>query len=594
MATNLLNYTDYDFDNLVSQLQDRLKLRDAWKDAYVSSTGEMLIEFYAFVANLVLYYLERRAEECYLDTAQNYSSVVNLVKLINYSVKRKTSATGTLRFTIATKSSVSVGIPIGVICSSSDGTEYFVGEKSTDPERPGVIRGGGAIAVGDTSVDLKAIQGKMVVKEITSNGAANQVYFISDTDTENDIFQVEIDEIRDVDNPEGNWDEWEKVSSFIASETDDEHFTLIQELDNSLTLRFGNGTQGKAPPLNSKIRITYVKTVGEKGNIFLPDKITTIESTIFDANTDVVTNISVTNPEDDSDSDDTTIFGFEGGDSEESIEEIKSEAPRVFATGDRAVTRNDFIAILENMSDVANANVWGENEESPPNYDLFNTVRLCILRKSWEGLTTTREGEIATALYNQSVITVKYEFIDPVILDIVPVLEVVVNQGESLTETQANIIAALLARFQLGTTTKLGTPKYHSNLVDIVDSLSAVKYHHMTLEIRQEIDGSGTSYSDTLEATEVLEESVKVYVGDTQVGIDDGSEAFTVLEAAYNFTGTINYTTGVITLSFDSTPSDTVYVRYQQDEDGDIIVSNRQVCRMYNSTVDMTSIALDS
>jgi len=454
--------------------------------------------------------------------------------------------------------------------------------------------GSDAILIGNTSADLKAIQGERVIKEITANGAANQVYFIPDTDIENDIFQVEIDVVRD--GTSNNWDVWTETSSFVASEATDEHFTLTQELDNSLTLRFGNDTQGKAPPLNSKIKITYVKTVGADGNIYLADRITTLESTIFDENSTAVT-VTVANPEETSDSGDVTIFKFQGGDAEEDIDEIKSEAPRVFATGDRAVTRADFIAILENMAGVANVNVWGENEESPPNYDLFNTIRLSILMNDWEVPDATKEAEISAALYNQSMITVKYEFIDPVILYIVPTMDVIVYQGESLTETQANIIAAVAADFVLGTTTKLGTSKQYSNLVNIIDSLSAVSYHHLVLEIRKELAASVESsgdYADTLDATSVVEESVKVYVGDTQVGIDDGAGTFTVSEAAYNFTGTINYTTGAIAIDFDSAQSETVYVRYQQDEDGDIVVTTRQVCKLYNDTVDMTSIALVS
>jgi len=55
VATNLLDYVSYDFDQLVLQLQDRLRQTDAWKDVYRSSTGQMLIELLAYVLNLALY-----------------------------------------------------------------------------------------------------------------------------------------------------------------------------------------------------------------------------------------------------------------------------------------------------------------------------------------------------------------------------------------------------------------------------------------------------------------------------------------------------------------------------------------------------------
>lgn len=563
-----LNYTNYDFDDLVTQLQDRLKARDAWKDIYTSSTGQMLIEFYAYVGNLVMYYVERRAQESYLDTAQLLSSVKNLVKLINYSPKRMTSATGIIRFTLDSAQTKIVYVPKYTLCKTSTGIKYFVGEKTDD----GSIIGGGAILPGATYIDLQVIQGEFTTKEITASGAINQVYFIEETDVENDIFIVYVDDLK-----------WTKQDSLISSEPEDKHYTLAQELDNTLTLRFGDNVQGKAPGLGAVIKLEYAKTDGIDGNVYTVGNVSTLTSTIYDEDNDAVT-ATVSNPD-----------KILGGDAAEDIDEIKNEAPRVFATGDRAVTRNDFIAIIENMAGIANANVWGENEESPPNYDMFNTVRLCILMQNWEYPSSTDEATISAALYDQSLLTVKYEFIDAVILNIVPVIDVIVVAGESLSETQSTIIDAFVAQFTLGDTVKIGTSKKYSNLVRVVDALDSVSYHHLTLEIRQELDevGSSGDYSDTLDATAVKPESVRVFVedDDTEIGIDDGEGEFTCTDSDYDFTGTINYTTGVIALDFTSDPVNTVYVRYQQDEDGDIVVSTRQICKLYNSTIDLTSIS---
>jgi hypothetical protein len=58
---NTLNYTQYDFDQLVLQLQERLKNKETWQDIYRSSTGEMLIELFCYVLNLGMFYTERRA-----------------------------------------------------------------------------------------------------------------------------------------------------------------------------------------------------------------------------------------------------------------------------------------------------------------------------------------------------------------------------------------------------------------------------------------------------------------------------------------------------------------------------------------------------
>ncbi|NIP56399.1 MAG: hypothetical protein GWN13_31645, partial [Phycisphaerae bacterium] len=119
--SNQLNYVNYDQDDLVAALIDLLKVTDAWKDTYESSTGQMLIEFHAAIGNLILYYVERRAEEMYISTARHKSSVLNLVKLINYTPRRRVSATGSLTFTIDIVQTKIVHIPKYTECQTVDG-----------------------------------------------------------------------------------------------------------------------------------------------------------------------------------------------------------------------------------------------------------------------------------------------------------------------------------------------------------------------------------------------------------------------------------------------------------------------------------------
>ena len=108
-----LGYTNYSFTSLVLQLQNNLIAnQSAWRDMYRSGTGQMLIELFAAVGTLVNYYIERRAEETYLPTAQNYSSVVNLVSLIDYQPSRNVSSTGNIQITLSAPTINPVYVPI--------------------------------------------------------------------------------------------------------------------------------------------------------------------------------------------------------------------------------------------------------------------------------------------------------------------------------------------------------------------------------------------------------------------------------------------------------------------------------------------------
>jgi len=572
---NPLNYCTYDFDQLVINIQNRLISKGAWKDLYRDGTGEMLIEFLAYVANLGLYYTERRAEEQYLSTAKLLSSVKNIVSVLNYQPRRKTSSTGVLVFSIASELDKIVYIPKYTECQTSDGTKFVTNESV-------------AIEKGQTEINASAIQGELIQKEITSNGSAEQKYLINDTDVENSA---------DEDNPtfrvivDGT--EWSKVSSFLYSTPTSEHFRVINEPDGTVSVLFGDDVNGKIPETGSTILIQYIRTKGKDGNITYSGSpsVTTLNSTIYDEDGEVVT-VSVTH-----------TGSFLGGSDEETIEEIRYNAPRVFSTGERAVTRNDFIAILEGYSSVANANVWGENEEAeaagvPADYEMLNKVKISLVLQDWQLPDSDFKNTLSNYLYDLSMIAVKYEFVTPTFLLVIPVLDVVVNKGYSLSQTQADISSELDNQFLLGTTTKLGTIVKYSNILAALDEIDGVSYISMKLEIKKAL---GDSYNDsydwgtTLEATNVLPETARLFIDGTYVTTDvdggSGTGSFNGTVGGYTITNSsINYSTGVVLMDISPTPSD-VYIRYQQDENDNIIPGFNEICKL--EEVDISSISME-
>lgn len=572
MATNLLSYVDYDFDNLVVQLQDRLKQTDAWKDVYRSSTGQMLIELLAYVLNLALYYAERRAEESYLLTAQNRSSVVNLVSLLNYQPKRVTSAVGTLKFSMSGAHTSIVYIPKYTQVQSVDGVSYLTNES-------------GAIQKGQTEVSVSGIQGQLVQMEITSNGALKQEYAINSRAVENSATSSNPTLRVIVDGTE-----WTAVSSFLYSEATSQHYRIINEMAGTVSILFGDNINGRSPASGSTVLIQYVKSDGVEGNVTHTDKITSVIDTIYDGDGSTVT-VTVTN-----------TSSFLGGDAEESIEEIRVEAPQVFKTGDRAVTRADFTAILKNIPGVADANTWGENEEAEAagvaaDYTMLNRVRIALVLQEWQIADATFKASVSRTLYAKSMITVKYEFIEPVFLQVMPVLKVTVTSGESMSQTEADIKTALENQFLLGSTTKLGTMIRYSNVLNAIDDLTRVAYCTMDFEIYKALTTAYSSLYDwgaTLEAVAVKPETARLFINGSYVTVDsdngDGTGSFSSA-GAYTISGTINYSTGVVNMDVSPAAS-SVHIRYQQDQDRNIVPTFRQICKLYD--VDIASIAMES
>ena len=560
MATdNPLDYVESDFDALKLQLINRLKATDAWKDTYESSTGTMLIEFFAHVGNMLNFMLERRAEEGYLKTAQHRSSVIRLVDLINYTPKRKVSAVGTLRFTVVAAHGEIVYIPKYTECQTANGVKYTT-NKDVSLISP------------STSVDISAVQGSKIDLTFTSDGTASQTFTITDTAVENTNYSVLVDGI-----------EWTEVSTFISSTASSKEYRLESNYDDTLTLYFGDDIRGMVPSNGSIITFRYIRSLGAEGNVYQTDLITTLNDTIYDAAAVEVDDISVTNS-----------TSFTNGDDEEGVEQIRSEAPMVFATGDRAVTRADFRAILLNYPSIATANAWGENEESPPNYDMFNTAKLCVVLENWVHPTDSFKTTLATYLYTLSMLTIKYEFVLAEILDVIAVMDIVVNTGYALSQVQADAEETLTDEFALGTTTILGTNKRHSNLCSAVDQLVGVNHHHLILEIRKGLVSefeSGYEWGEILSGAPIKAGSVEVYVSmggvDYLMAEDDELGSLTDVASEYGVSGYVNYTTGAIGVNF--APNVTgAYVRYQQDTDGDVEVDEDEICRLYD--VEITNI----
>ena len=76
------------------------------------------------------------------------------------------------------------------------------------------------------------------------------------------------------------------------------------------------------------------------------------------------------------------------------------------------------------------------------------------------------------------------------------------------------------------------------------------------------------------------------------MAVDDELGAFTDLSSDYVITGTINYVTGEINLEFEpDTFISQVYVRYQQDANGDVVADNSEVCKLYEVDVSVLAYA---
>src|SRR5215208_4229674 len=86
-STAITDYTNRDYDSFVESLLDvaAVKLPE-WTDRSENDFGRLILELFAYVGDVISYYLDRVANEAFLATAVERRSVIDLLSLIGYTL----------------------------------------------------------------------------------------------------------------------------------------------------------------------------------------------------------------------------------------------------------------------------------------------------------------------------------------------------------------------------------------------------------------------------------------------------------------------------------------------------------------------------
>jgi hypothetical protein len=102
------DFQSYDFETLRKSMIDYLRLYypEDFNDFIESSEYIALIDLIAFMGQSLAFRTDLNARENFLDTAERRDSILKLARLVNYSPKRSTSASGLLKITSASTTEV--------------------------------------------------------------------------------------------------------------------------------------------------------------------------------------------------------------------------------------------------------------------------------------------------------------------------------------------------------------------------------------------------------------------------------------------------------------------------------------------------------
>src|SRR6266436_9514050 len=98
----VINYLARDYASFRQALLDLIPSKlPEWSDRSEADFGVVLIELFAYMADILSYYQDRIANEAFLETAQERRSVINHLRLIGYEMAPAAPATVKLSVIVA-------------------------------------------------------------------------------------------------------------------------------------------------------------------------------------------------------------------------------------------------------------------------------------------------------------------------------------------------------------------------------------------------------------------------------------------------------------------------------------------------------------
>lgn len=387
-ANSNIQVTDLDFNNIKNNLKTYLQSQDILKDYnYEGSALSTLLDILAYNTQYNAYYLNMVANEMFLDSSLLRSSVVSHAKLLNYTPKSAIAPAAIVNLNINQVSSTSLTLPkfTSFMSEAIDGVNYnFV---TTDSYTVNVSSNQASF----NNITIK--QGIPTTLSFVVDSLTNPSYTFEIPEDLVDTTTLSVSV--QVSSSNSTSEIYDQASNYLNLTSDSKVYFLQESLTGTYQVYFGDGILGKKLTNGNIVNLTYIVTEGTSAagaNGFV-----LMDSVGGYSNTSLISVAEATT-----------------GGEKESIESIKFQAPKSYASQNRAVSKNDYISAIQknNLGISFDAiNVWGGEENDPP---VYGQVFISLKPAGSYSLTSTQKQRIISDTITPiSVLTVTPTIVDP-------------------------------------------------------------------------------------------------------------------------------------------------------------------------------------
>jgi len=479
----LVNFANLDFDQIKTSIKDYLRFNSNFTDYdFEGSNLSTIIDILAYNTYITSYNANMVSNEVFIDSATLRENVVSLARNIGYVPKSKKSAKANISFFVdvsgyaeGTKPDT-ITLHKGIVCTSSS----FSNESYTFSILDDIT----VVVIDDIASfdNIDVYEGTYLTTDFTVDSFDPNQRFIlpnSQIDTSTISVNVKPNSFANIQRKfvQANslFDITPESPIFFTQEIEDERYELI----------FGDGNFGIKLQSPNYIEVSYLVSKGESANgifqfSFAGKLIATRTGYSIDSGISLL----------------VTTNASASGSNIESVDSIKKYAPKIYSAQNRAVTSNDYEAIIPTIyPETQSISVFGGEELNPPK---FGKVFISIKPSNGAYLSNLIKDNIKKEIKKYSIAGITAEIIDLKYLYIEPTVNAYYNTNfASSVDSLGTIVSSNIQKYAKSSElNKFGARFKYSKFLKIIDdSNNAITSNITNIIIRRDLKASLNTFA---------------------------------------------------------------------------------------------------
>ena len=407
----LVNFSNLDFDQIKTSIKDYLRANSNFTDYdFEGSNLSTIIDALAYNTYITSYNANMVSNEVFIDSATLRENVVSLARNIGYVPRSRKSSVAKVSFSVDVSNTTAITVTLkagAVLTSRSTGvnkTRNFIFSIPNDITVP----------VDSTGVaqfnNIEVYEGTYITQTFTVDTSnPNQKFILPNSGIDTDLIRVVV---RDTEGSTVTR-KFELFNS-LFDVTGSTRAYFIQEISQErYELLFGDGIFGTKLDNQNYIEASYITSNGADANNIT--NFTFIGNLISNNGASISSGVSIVYTD--------QVSG--GGKSIESVESIRKYAPQIYASQNRAVTANDYEALIPQIyPEAESVSAFGGEDLTPPS---FGKVFISIKPYNGVFLSSDIKSNLKQQIKKYSVAGIQTEIVDLKYLYVEPDCEVYYN-----------------------------------------------------------------------------------------------------------------------------------------------------------------------